>query len=110
MSPEVATNPEATYAFLREKCPVAHSNISGWESYYVSRYDDVCWALRRPGLFSSEGNPFGDGEEALLIPQQVDPPRHTMYRRLLNPEFVPREIDRLEPEVRPLVRNILDGI
>jgi cytochrome P450 len=47
--------------------------------------------------------------EQPLIPLQVDPPRHTQYRRLLNPRFVPREIDKLEPDVRSLVRQLLDG-
>jgi cytochrome P450 len=40
---------------------------------------------------------------------EVDPPRHTAYRRLLNPRFVPREIEKLEPEVRRLVRRLLDS-
>jgi cytochrome P450 len=38
-----------------------------------------------------------------------DPPRHTKYRRLLNPQFVPREIEKLEPEVRSTVRELIDS-
>src|SRR5581483_7373523 len=34
---------------------------------------------------------------------------HTAYRRLLNPQFVPREIERLEGDVRRMVTELLDG-
>jgi len=34
---------------------------------------------------------------------------HTGYRRILNPQFVPREIEKLAPEVRTRVHELLDG-
>ncbi|MBV8305712.1 MAG: cytochrome P450 [Acidimicrobiia bacterium] len=104
----VARSPQATYDHLRRTCPVARSDFAGNGSVYISRYEDVCWALRHPEVFTSEGDGLTIGEQP-LIPLQVDPPRHTQYRRFLNPRFVPREIERLEPEVRTLVRRLLDG-
>jgi cytochrome P450 len=73
----------------------------------ISRYKDAVWALRHPELFSSE-NTVSLGDQP-LIPEEVDPPRHTAYRRLLNPRFVPREIERLEPDVRTMVGSLIDG-
>ncbi|MBV8162191.1 MAG: cytochrome P450 [Acidimicrobiia bacterium] len=104
----VAAAPQETYDRLRRTCPVARSEFGGKGSVYISRYDDVCWALRHPEVFTSEGDAIAIGEQP-LIPLQVDPPRHTQYRRFLNPRFVPREIERLEPDVRALVRTLLDG-
>jgi cytochrome P450 len=75
----------------------------------VSRYEDVCWAFRHPEVFTSAGGNGNLGEQP-LIPLELDPPEHTKYRRLLSPEFVPREIAKLEPEVRRIVRGLIDGV
>src|SRR6266513_3708335 len=88
--------------------PTTRSAVPARSPVYLSRYEDVCWAMRHPEYFTSEGEDMKIGEQP-LIPLQVDPPRHTQYRRLLNPRFVPREIERLEPDVRALVRQLLDG-
>ena len=55
--------------------------------------------MRHPEYFTSEDMDLYLGEQP-QIPLEVDPPQHTKYRRLLNPQFVPREIEKLEPEVR----------
>jgi cytochrome P450 len=86
---------------------VARTEFMGQTSVYLSRYEDVCWAMRHPEYFTSENEDMKIGEQP-LIPLQVDPPIHTQYRRLLNPRFVPREIEKIEPDVRSLVRTVLD--
>ena len=104
---ETADNPHASYQTLLERCPVARAEGFGGEpAVYVSAYEDVLWALRHPEVFSS-ADAMELGEQP-LIPLQVDPPQHTRYRRLLNPEFVPRKVAELEPDVRVLVNAIID--
>lgn len=107
-SQAAADDPHPTFRQLRHECPVARSDMAGNAVVLISRYDDVCWALRHPEHFTSAGNHLGLGEQP-LIPLEVDPPRHTTYRRLLNPQFVPREIEKLEPEVRHAVRELIDA-
>jgi cytochrome P450 len=107
-SQHAADAPHEAYRQLREGCPVARSNFAGHPAVYLSRYDDVLWALRHPEIFSSAVDALSIGQEQPLIPLQVDPPEHTRYRRLLNPEFVPRKIAELESDVRVLVNGILD--
>jgi cytochrome P450 len=106
---ETAKNPHPTYEVLLRECPVARGHYGEHPSVVVSRYADVNWALRHPEFFSSAGGTVGVGEQP-LIPVEVDPPRHTAYRRFLNPRFVPREIEKLEPEVRHLVRELVDSL
>jgi cytochrome P450 len=101
-------DPRAVYGEMRATCPVARTERERGSSVVLSRYDDVWWALRHPEIFTSEGDPIG-GAEQPQIPLQVDPPLHTKYRRLLNPQFVPREIGKLEETVRTLVRELVDG-
>ena len=108
-SPAGADHPHDAYRELRTQCPVHRGNFAGHPSVYVSRFEDVMWALRHPDVFSSSAEALDMGQDQPLIPLQVDPPEHTQYRRLLNPEFVPREIAKLEPDVRTLVNQLLDG-
>jgi len=106
-SPEVAADPHEAYTQLRNECPVARGSLGEHSVVLLSRYDDVLFALRHPDAFTSAGGNLNLGEQPLL-PLEVDPPQHTAYRRILNPQFVPREINKLEPAVRKLVGELLD--
>jgi cytochrome P450 len=101
--------PHPAYATLRDRCPVQRSDLGGVSMVYLSRYEDVAWALRHQEYFSSEGDPLGLSEQP-MIPLQLDPPEHTAYRRLVSTPFTPREIKRLEPELRALVRRQIDAV
>jgi cytochrome P450 len=107
-SPQTADDPHTSYGRMRSECPVARGEMLGNPVVMISRYEDVHWALRHPEYFTSEGGSLDLGEQPLL-PLQVDPPMHTAYRRMLNPQFVPKEIQKLEPEVRKLVNELIDG-
>lgn len=105
--PAVADEPHPTYARMRAECPVARGDLGGNPVVLLSRYEDVHWALRHPDTFTSAGGNLNLGEQPLL-PLEVDPPLHTDYRRILNPGFTPRAIAALEPEVRRIVRELID--
>jgi cytochrome P450 len=106
-TPEVADAPHATYRELREQCPVAKVDFGGHDVVLLSRYEDVLFALRHPEAFTNEtGLDLGDQP---LLPLEVDPPVHTGYRRILNPQFVPREIEKLAPDVRARVGELIDA-
>jgi cytochrome P450 len=108
--PSVANDPHAAYARLRSECPVSRGR--GWNGHphvIVSRYEDVIWALKHPDVFSSAPEAVDIGQEQKLIPLQVDPPDHAKYRRLLDPEFAPKRMVELEPSVRVLVNELIDG-
>ncbi|WP_208028858.1 cytochrome P450 [Rhabdothermincola sediminis] len=86
------------------------------EWWAVTRYDDVMHVSRRPDLFASGlgGTNIGD------IPQEIaeflgsminmDAPRHTKLRKLVNRGFTPRHIARIEDHVREQARAIVDAI
>jgi cytochrome P450 len=108
-APSVADDPHATYRAIRRDCPVARTVMGNDAVVVVSRYEDVNWALRHPEYFTSAGGSLSLGEQP-LIPLEFDPPQHTKYRRLLSPQFVPREIQQLEPEVRRIVRGLIENV
>jgi len=95
---------------LREELPVAKTTgnapmaqglTSGW---MLTRYDDVADALRRPEDFSSV---IGLYPVRAWIPQAVDPPAHTGYRRLLNPWFTAEAMAKLEPHLEQYASELV---
>ena len=109
-SSECANDPLPVYRTLREGCPVSRGEgmFEGTAAVYVTRYEDVAWALRHPEVFSSSFEAISIGQEQPLIPLQVDPPEHARYRRLLDPEFSPKKMAAIEPDARVLVNQIID--
>ena len=95
---------------LREELPVAKTGhapmaqgvTGGW---VVTRYDDVANVLRRPEEFSSQ---IGIYPVRPWIPQAIDPPAHTGYRRILNPWFTAEAMQRLEPHLEQYAGELLD--
>jgi len=108
-SPGTADAPHDAYRRLQTECPVARApGFSGEHTVYVSRYEDVMWALKHPEVFSSGAEAIAIGQQERLIPLQVDPPEHAKYRRLLDPEFSPKKMAELEPDARALTNQIID--
>ncbi len=98
------------YADLRRTCPVAWSNSHGGH-WVVARYADIHEVNRCPEIFSNNpvGIPPNLGQEQPLIPLEIDPPDHTSYRQILTPLFSPARMNALEPKIRSLVTDLIDG-
>lgn len=111
VDPGASDDPAPAYARLRSECPVARTpGLTGDMTVWISTYEDALWALKHPEVFSSAAEAVDIGQSHDLIPLQVDPPMHTRYRRFLAEWFNSRAIAPLEPEVRKLVNELLDGI
>ena len=105
-TPEFAACPQGVYRDLVAKCPVAHSTLGG---PVISRYEDVIWALRHPEIFSSEMElQVKLGTERPMIPQQIDPPRQTRYRKILDPRFSKKRMFEIAPDVRRHAHELID--
>jgi cytochrome P450 len=48
------------------------------------------------------------GTERPMIPQQIDPPAQTRYRRLLDPHFSRRKMEQLAPAIRAQAGALID--
>jgi cytochrome P450 len=66
--------------------------------------DDV---LRHHEVFTSE---FGLdlGNTRPLIPLSVDPPKHSKYRKILDPLFAPKRMDEQEDDITARVNHFID--
>ena len=103
-------DPWASYAELRELDPV-HDAGGFW---VLSRFADVYGAARDTATYSSaRGLTMTDGETELDLVEgfapmvMLDPPDHTVFRRMVARGFTPRQVSDLEPEVRAFVRSRL---
>ena len=105
LMPEIVKEPQPVYERLRAEAPVLETPVG----VVLSRHEDVMYALRHPELFASDMDAVHLGNERPLIPLQIDPPDHLRYRKILDPLFAPREINRLDGEVRALTNSLIDA-
>jgi cytochrome P450 len=98
------------YAELRQSCPVAWSNRHGGH-WVLTRYEDIHEVNRCPEIFSNNpvAIPPNLGQDQPLIPLEIDPPEHTGYRQILTPLFSTPRMNALEPKIRSLVTDLIDG-
>ncbi|MFG2085376.1 MULTISPECIES: cytochrome P450 [unclassified Spirillospora] len=106
--PGFQADPYPVYRRLRDDDPVhRHADPPFWA---LSRFDDIWAATRDAGTFSSaQGLTFYRDEIGTLglAPTIVmlDPPRHTVLRRLISHGFTPRRTAALEDLLREFVRS-----
>jgi cytochrome P450 len=67
-------------------------------------------AYQNPEVFSSSSTILTDPDPSYLwIPQMIDAPEHTKWRKLLQPAFAPRAMSSLEDKVEERCIEIIDG-
>jgi cytochrome P450 len=99
--PETFTSSHEIYKDIRQRCPVAHSNEFGgfWALF---KHEDVVNALEDyPTFTTSVQNAVPNfAFTGVRPPLHLDPPEHSVYRRIINPFFTRDKIDRLVPFIK----------
>lgn len=114
--------PHEWFTWLRANQPVfRHPEPDGPGFWVITKHADVVACNRDAGSFSSAAQRGGvigleerfmDADTATMqgnLMLFMDPPAHTRYRKLVNRGFTPRMIAMLEPRIRELTNEILDG-
>jgi cytochrome P450 len=94
-------------AVARDQCPVLHTTADGGY-HIVTRYEDVRTVCAHPEIFSSV-QPGLRGVPVRLIPLDVDPPDHHLFRRFLNGYFSRSFLLRYEEQIRQIARDAIAG-
>ena len=102
-----AGDPYPTYRWLREHAPVYWDATS--RLWVLSRYDDIVQVSKNPEVFSAAQGVLPESDAMVSI-VCMDDPRHLRLRKLVNRGFTPRMVGMLEPKIRALTTEILDGI
>ncbi len=96
-SEDVARDQRAAYDQMRERCPVAYSELLQWSLF---RHDDVTRVLHDHETFSNAVS------QHLAVPNGMDPPEHTAYRRIIEPYFAPERMKAFEPICREIAEDL----
>lgn len=96
-APEVQADQIAAYDGLRARCPVAHSEYLHWS---LLRHADVLQALLDHETFSSDVSSYPS------VPNGMDPPQHTPFRKLIEPYFAAEQMQAFEPRCREIAREL----
>ena len=121
LSPEQHRCPYPTYAAARDRAPVFHADRFGF--WVVTRYDDVLAVLKDVETFSSNGalvsstdelppevsDVLAEGWPGMPIITDTDRPLHDRIRGLVTTAFTPRRVAELEPRIRELAAELIDG-
>jgi cytochrome P450 len=117
-------DPYATYRRLRRDEPVYWSAL--WNSWLLTRYDDIVEALRDHDRYSNRGRQasllgrLSSARQAEFHSlsshyqnggmSNQDPPNHTRLRGLVNLALTPRVVAELESRIQQTVDELLDAI
>ncbi len=108
-------DPFGMYAALRDDDPVHH--VERGDYWVLSRHEHVFAAASDTDTFSSaEGLTFTYGEietfglDAARPMVMLDPPDHTVMRRMVSRGFTPRQVTELEPRIRDFVVERIDAL
>ena len=110
--------PHDVFTWLRNQAPVHwHEEADGPGFWAVTRYDDVVRVNRDAGTFSSELGgtmletaPEQQLQQSRIMMLNMDPPRHTKLRKLVNKGFTPRHVNNLEQHVRDIATDIIANV
>ena len=101
LSAEVLGDQRAAIDAMRERCPVAHSDLLGWSLF---RHEDVARVLHDPETFSSVVS------RNLSVPNGMDPPQHGPYRQLIERYFTPQAVDAFEPQCHRIAADLAQSL
>jgi cytochrome P450 len=95
---------------MTRHCPVARSNV-GTGYWLLTRQPDIRKAGQDWKTFSSAKGYQPNRPEGLpyLYPEESDPPKHTAWRRALNPHLSPKAIEEYDKVIREDTNTLIDG-
>ena len=100
-SPAVQSDQIAGYDTMRSHAPIAHSDYLGWS---VFRHRDTVRILHDPETFSNAVSSH------LNVPNGMDPPLHTDFRRIIDRYFTAELVAAFEPRCRDIADELVAAL
>src|SRR5262245_59563553 len=100
----------AIFDELRDRCPAFRSDY-GPGFWVLTRHEPILEAYQNPEVFSNAAITVLDPEPAYRwIPEMLDPPEHTTWRRLLRPLFTPARAAGMRERVRERCAELVEDL
>ncbi len=106
LSPDLYADPHERFAWMRANAPVYWDDATG--IWGIARYEDVMTVARDWETFCSGEGSRPDSSVPSMI--NMDPPQHTLRRRIISAGFTQRRVQDHEPYLRRKVRELLGGV
>lgn len=94
----VCHDQRAAYDDMRERCPIAYSELMQWSLF---KHEDITRVLHDHETFSNAVS------QHLSVPNGMDPPEQTAYRQIIDPYFYPQRITAFEPTCRAISTDLV---
>jgi cytochrome P450 len=115
--------PHEAWARLRAEQPVCFMEPPNYKPFWaITKHADIIEVSKQPHRFKSEGrfilfpemqvggtDDFVENPPLKMLVNQ-DPPEHRTYRGLVSKYFTPRAVDRMEPRLEEITREIFDEL
>lgn len=95
----VSRDQRAAYDDMRERCPIAYSELMQWSLF---RHEDITRVLHDHETFSNAVS------QHLSVPNGMDPPEQTAYRQIIDPYFSPERMAVFEPVCREISADLVE--
>ena len=102
----MARDPQTAYAQMRASAPAMRVDDAG---VVVTTRAAMTEVFRHPEIYSSRLTAGHLGNVRPLIPIELDPPDQRKFRKILDPLFTPKALERLAQPVERLVNELIDG-
>lgn len=112
--PAFVADPSPVLAEIRERQPLIHSDRYGG-FWLLSRYEDVAdaamdWRRFTSSVVGTTVIPPSQPRDYPQLPIELDPPKHTVYRSIVNPIFAKSRVEALRPDLHELAVSLLTPI
>ncbi len=114
---------DGAFATLRRESPITFFEVvefpgfpAGAGHWALTRFDDIHYASRHPEIFSSIPTSTSLNDVAPEMAEflgsmiNLDDPRHTRLRKIVNRAFTPKVVARIEESVRDRARTIVTNM
>jgi cytochrome P450 len=120
-APEVIESPYEFYQVLREQSPVYQ--LPGTNIFMLSRWDDIRKTAKDTATFSNDfmellkgpdpspeaAEIYAGGIEPVDTLLTMDPPRHKVYRSLINKVFSAGRVRKMRPYMEQIADELIDS-
>ncbi|MWA04865.1 cytochrome P450 [Actinomadura sp. LD22] len=106
LSQQVKTLAEPQLVYSEKARDVRAEYLDG--ALHLYRYEDILTINKHQDVLGNGGRGGSFGHDEKLIPLEIDGPEHKKWRRLLDPMFAPKRVQRLEDDIRRLAARLID--
>lgn len=107
LSQQIKNLAEPQHVYYQKAAEVRAEYIDG--GLHLYRHEDILAINKHQDVLGNGGGGGGFGRDGRLIPLEIDGPDHKKWRRLLDPMFAPKAIQRLEENIRKLSDELIEN-